>query len=238
MFGKSRRRPSAAMVVAIAALVVAMTGSAIAGPIKALINGSSIKKHSIAGNRLANHTLTGAQINLKKLGTVPSAKQAARAKNATNATNATTAANALALGGQPAASYFSASKLLRWNFTMNKGNPAHTFTYGPLTFAATCQADGGNTNAELAVTTSESGTYVSREPDAEPGGGTILNSGGTPFDITSMDTSMVEDGNSAEFEAFDPNGQIAIFSTAQTIGVAINTPGADCRFFGSLLNDA
>jgi len=238
MSAESRRRPSAAMVVAIVALVVAMTGSAVAGPLKKLIAGSSIKKHSIAGNRLVNHTLTGQQINLKKLGTVPAAKQAASAKTATTAADATTASNALDLGGQPAASYLPASKLLRWNFTMNKGDAAHTFTYGPLTFAATCKADGADTDGELAVSTTESGTYVSREPDAEPGTGTILTAGGTPYDVTEQDTSMADDGNSAEFEAFDPNGEVAIFSTAQTIGVAINTPGADCRFFGSLLNDA
>ncbi len=234
MSAESRRRPSAAMVVAIVALVVAMTGSAVAGPLKTLIAGSSIKKHSIAGNRLVNHTLTGQQINLKKLGTVPSAKQAASAKTATNAA---TAANALELGGQPAAGYLPASKVLRWDFAMNKGDAAHTFTYGPLTFVATCKADGGNTDGELAVTTTESGTYVSREPDAEPGAGTILNAGGTPYNVAEQDTSMTDDGNSAEFEAFDPNGEVAIFSTAQTIGVAINAP-AGCRFFGALLNDA
>jgi hypothetical protein len=229
------------MVVAIAALVVAMTGSAVAGPLKTLISGSSIKKGSIAGNRLKNHTLTGTQINLKKLGTVPSAKVAASAKTAktaTSATNATTATNAQQLDGQSATSFLPASKVLRWNFTMNKGNAARTFTFGPLTFIATCVADGGNTNAELAVTTTESGTYVSRDPDAEPGQGTILTAGGTPYNVTEQDTSMTDDGNSAEFEAFDPNNEIAIFSTAQTIGVAINTPRADCRFFGSLLNDA
>ncbi len=224
------------MVVAIVALVVAMTGSAVAGPLKTLIAGSSIKKHSIAGNRLINHTLTGQQINLKKLGTVPSAKQAASAKTATSAA---TAANALELGGQPAAGYLPASKVLRWDFAMNEGDAAHTFTYGPLTFVATCKADGGNTDGELAVTTTESGTNVSE------GSGRRARSrddpedaGGTPYDVTEQDSSMTDDGNSAEFEAFDPNGEVAIFSTAQTIGVAINTPGAGCRFFGALLNDA
>src|SRR5579862_499325 len=105
-----RRRPSGAMVVAIVALVVAMTGSAVAGPLKTLISGSSIKKNSIPGNRLVNHTLTGKQINLKKLGTVP------KATSAVNASTAATATNAGELGGQPAASYLPASKVLRFNF--------------------------------------------------------------------------------------------------------------------------
>ena len=227
-----RRRPSGAMVVAIIALVVAMTGSAVAGPLKTLISGSSIKKNSIPGNRLVNHTVTGKQINLKKLGIVP------KATSAGSATTAATASNALELGGQSAASYLPASKVLRFNFTMNKGDPAHNVAFGPLTFVATCKADSSNTDAELAVMTSEPGTYVSREPDAEPGVGTLLNSITSTYNVTEQDTSMPEDGNSAEFEAFDPNKTIAIFSTAQTLGLAINTPGADCRFFGFLVNDA
>src|SRR5438067_3869571 len=80
-----RRKPSAAMIVAILALVVACSGTAIAAG--SLVSGDSvIKKRSLSGNRLRNHTLTGAQINLKKLGTVPNAKHAISATNATNAT--------------------------------------------------------------------------------------------------------------------------------------------------------
>lgn len=93
MSQSKRRRPSGAMVVAVIALIVAMTGSAFAGPLETLINGSSIKKHSIPGNRLINHTLTGQQINLSKLGAVPHAGTAA------SAAHATTAANAVKLGG-------------------------------------------------------------------------------------------------------------------------------------------
>src|SRR5215469_65615 len=100
MSGKSRRRPSGAMVVAIIALVVAMTGSALAGPLQNLIDGSSIKKHSIPGNRIIDHALTGQQIDVSKLGTVP------------HATSAANAGNAAKLGGQPAAAYLPASKVL------------------------------------------------------------------------------------------------------------------------------
>lgn len=53
-----------------------------------------IKEHSLSGDRLKSHTLTGAEINLSKLGKVPSAATADSATNATNATNATTAGSA------------------------------------------------------------------------------------------------------------------------------------------------
>ncbi len=82
-----RRRPSAAMIVAIAALVVAMSGTAVAA--SKLVSGNSlIKKNSLSGNRLQNRSVTGSKIKLSSLGTVPSAKNAATAATATTATTA------------------------------------------------------------------------------------------------------------------------------------------------------
>jgi hypothetical protein len=82
------------MAVALLALVVAITGTAVAAT--KLVSGDSlIKPASLSGNRLHNHTLTGTQINLSKLGTVPSAKQAGTAATATLAKNATAAGTAL-----------------------------------------------------------------------------------------------------------------------------------------------
>ena len=106
--GKHRRlhAPSPSMIVAIIALVFAMSGTAVAA--SHLVNGDSmIKKGSLSGNRLRAHTVTGTQINLAKLGKVPSATQAdtatsathaATADTATNATHATTAGNAAPTG--------------------------------------------------------------------------------------------------------------------------------------------
>ena len=83
------RRPSPSMVVALIALVFAMSGTAVAAT--HLVSGDSlIKKHTLSGNRLRNHTLTGSQIKLNSLGKVP---RAAKADTATNASHATTIAN-------------------------------------------------------------------------------------------------------------------------------------------------
>jgi hypothetical protein len=68
-----KRRPSGAMVVAIVALVAALGGSAYAA---GQINGNSIQKQSIGGGKLKKHTLTGYQVNVNKLGTVPDAHRA------------------------------------------------------------------------------------------------------------------------------------------------------------------
>ncbi|HUY60078.1 MAG TPA: hypothetical protein VMV16_10255 [Solirubrobacteraceae bacterium] len=92
-----RRTPSAPLVISILALVLAASGSAMAA--SKLVSGNSlIKQHSLSGNRLKNHTLTGTQINLSKLGTVP---RAASANSATTATSAATATSATTAGSAP-----------------------------------------------------------------------------------------------------------------------------------------
>ncbi|HEX5713094.1 MAG TPA: hypothetical protein VFX85_07255 [Solirubrobacterales bacterium] len=73
-----RTRPSPAMVVAVIALVTALAGTAYAAQ---TINGGAIKKQTIGGGKLKQKTLTGYQINLNKLGTVPSARTAIRASH-------------------------------------------------------------------------------------------------------------------------------------------------------------
>jgi hypothetical protein len=78
------------MVVAVIALVVAASGTAVAA--SKLVSGDSlIKKNSLSGNRLRDGSVIGSKIKLSSLGTVPSAQNAV---NATNATNATTASAA------------------------------------------------------------------------------------------------------------------------------------------------
>jgi hypothetical protein len=88
------------MVVATIALVVSLGGNALAafGPFK---GDKLIKKHSLSGNRLRNHTLTGTQINLSRLGVVPDANHANSAGTATSAGVATTAGFATTAGSAP-----------------------------------------------------------------------------------------------------------------------------------------
>jgi hypothetical protein len=84
------RRPSAAMTVAVIALIAALSGTAVADNAvdfakTKVLNGKNIKKKSIAGNKLRNNTVTGTQVNESKLGKVPSASKADSATSAGNA---------------------------------------------------------------------------------------------------------------------------------------------------------
>jgi hypothetical protein len=101
--GKRRRlgSPSPAMVVAIIALVLALCGSAFAAIAKNAVGTRQLKGKSVTTGKIANnavngakvadHSLTGQDINVGALGTVP------------KATSADTAANAGTVGGHAAA---------------------------------------------------------------------------------------------------------------------------------------
>jgi hypothetical protein len=79
------RRPSAAVVISIVALVMATVGTGYAAfklPKKSVgtpqlkknaVTTAKIKKNAVTGAKVKKRTLTGADINLNKLGTVPSA---------------------------------------------------------------------------------------------------------------------------------------------------------------------
>jgi hypothetical protein len=77
-----RLRPSPAMVVALIALFVALGGTALA--VKK-INGSALVNRSVSNIKIQKGTLTKTEINVKKLGTVPSATSADQANFAENA---------------------------------------------------------------------------------------------------------------------------------------------------------
>jgi hypothetical protein len=84
-------RPSPAMVVAVIALICALTGSAYAALGKNSVGSRQLKKLSVTTGKIANNavngakvaknSLTGEDINLAALGTVPTATSAASAGN-------------------------------------------------------------------------------------------------------------------------------------------------------------
>jgi hypothetical protein len=107
----ARLRPTPAMAVALAALVVALGGSAYA---VTKVDGRSLKNRSVPAAKIKANALTGAEINERRLGRVPRSVTAVRSTTARSAEFATMAAgaaiassanNAERLGGLPPASY-------------------------------------------------------------------------------------------------------------------------------------
>jgi hypothetical protein len=96
MSGLRFRRPSAALIVAVVALVVAMAGTGYAA--FKLPNNSvgtkQLKKNAVTGAKVKQGSLEGSDIKLATLGTVPSATKASSAETAARATTAESAAHA------------------------------------------------------------------------------------------------------------------------------------------------
>ena len=142
------------MIVAIIALVMATTGTAVAA--SKLVSGDSlVKKGTLSGNRLRKHTLTGTQINLRKLGRVPSATNANHATSATNATNATNATTAANLTGvtrfrttiQPAGTSYSTAAVVTLG------------TAGPLSLVGECYSSAGAITGDVFLSTTANAEY-------------------------------------------------------------------------------
>ena len=122
---------------------------------------SLIKKGSLSGNRLRDRTLTGLQIKVSSLGTVPTAK------------------NAEELGGRPPSAYLGGggggSQIGTNGVVKTAGSANGTkvtlFTSGPFTVTMTCTDDGTETSSEIDASSSEdqsdlNGEFAEREhPD-------------------------------------------------------------------------
>jgi hypothetical protein len=168
-----RRRPSAAIVISIVALVIAASGTALAAG--RLVSGDSlIKRHSLSGNRLRNETITGQQIRLDTLGQVPRAK---------------TAGNADALGGHAAGTFLLASSVVRSGLvTANGGQTVKLASFGPFTVSLQCNDDGSGTfDAAIMVTSSAANT--------EAFGNALTAGTAQPVDDAGPDVAFADSGS-------------------------------------------
>ncbi len=181
------RRPSGAMVVAIIALIVAVSGTAVAATKmvsgdkliiknslsgnrlrKQTLTGSQIKPHSLTSKQIRPHTLTGTQINLNRLGEVNSAKNADHATAATTATaalNANNASNAAELSGQPASTFLTNANRIGTNGLVTStasasGVATTVFATGPFTVTMSCTNTGSGTSLKLFASSSEADSVI------------------------------------------------------------------------------
>jgi hypothetical protein len=133
------------MAVALLALFVALGGSGYAAT---RVNGRTIVNRSISGSKLKHNTLTGAQINESRLGTVPSASDSdflngrpASAYVLADGGVAATAREALLLDGQSASAFLPASGTAV-NASALGGQPASAFLGATATAANAAAVQG------------------------------------------------------------------------------------------------
>jgi len=184
------------MVVAVIALVVAATGTAVAAG-EHVDGDSLIKKGSLSGNRLRDHTLTGLQIKVSALGTVPTAK------------------NADELGGRPPSAYLGGgsgsgggggSQIGTNGVVKTAGSPNGTtvtlFTSGPFTVTMTCTDDGTETSSEVDASSSEdqsdvNGTFADANTPTDTDQDIFGTSDGTPSSAPATIALVAPSGASA-----------------------------------------
>jgi len=180
---RTRNMPSASMVVAFTALLLALGGTAVALPgsntvtsgdiVRGGVRSSDIKNNSvrsgdirnstIRGKDVRNGTLRGADINEGSLGTVPSANTANSADTANSANNANN------LGGTPAGAFVQATN----------------FAYGEIDPTGAVKASPPNRNI-VSVSRPLTGVYciqLAFTPTFGDGGATGQSSGGTVVQV-------------------------------------------------------
>jgi hypothetical protein len=154
-----RRHISPSMLVALIALAIALGGTAYAAT---QINGGQIKNGTITGEKLKNHTLTGTQLNLAKLGKVPSSAAADHATNAS--TLGGLAPSAFVQGGGQA---FSLSTSLAYSTQGTLTLPE----LGAMNLA--CESNGGL----IPTLANQTGATVQASIQTVDTGGTAISSG-------------------------------------------------------------
>jgi hypothetical protein len=137
------RMPSPAMVVAVAALVVALGGSAYAA---IRITSGNVVNNSLVGADIKNKALAGRDIKNDSLGRIPIKEERL------DASKFGTVKNSAAVGGM------TARKIEP--FTLGAGQTRELLKAGPLTLTANCRTAGNDQVAEVLVSTSSNDAAV------------------------------------------------------------------------------
>jgi hypothetical protein len=188
------KRSGHATVVAYLALFLALGGGAmaIAGGVK--INGSKLKKRSVAGSKLKKHTITGTEVNLDKLGKVPAAAAADTAGTAGTANVANSLATMTAFKSTRTTSSAKAATFLA---ASEAATPVALYEDSHFRLYGKCFVDesGPTLNGVLYIATKQNGAIFDGEEDEL--------SGSPPEGF--LDTNTVEEFREVEHETASAN---------------------------------
>jgi hypothetical protein len=245
-----------ATVVAYLALFLALGGGAIAVAGGERINGSKLKKRSVAGGKLKKHTITGTEVNLSKLGKVPSANAA---------DSATTAGTADVAGSLAAMTSF---RSFRTTATANGPNftaaaaaarPVPLYDDSHFSLSGKCftveeAATGRVLHGVMSIATKQDGAIFDGEDGELPGG---LEEGGGEESFLDTDTpeefrevqredTLSKPASIAESEDFAATAadgysitgpwQLAVKIGSLPSGDGAYGPGDVCMFAGYVLH--
>ena len=222
-----------ANVVSTLCLFIVLGGSAYAAS-SGLIDGKRLKPRSVTAAKIKKNSLTGKEINEKRLARVPdaarlngkpasayltsasvvshatSATSAVNATNATNATNASTAVNATnatKLGGRDASAFLTSDRVLSGSGDTTATTPQVLFNDAPL--ALTVETDGDADNADTVV---------------------FLSTSGESLDVSSSLSGTVKQGAYQKDIETLSNAQVATFVIRSTNSIGHVALAVTCGF--------
>jgi hypothetical protein len=242
------KRSGHATIVAYVALFLALSGGAIAIAGGAKINGSKLKKRSVAGKKLKKHTITGTEVNLNKLGKVPTAATADTAGTAGTANVANSLATMTPLKLTKTASSASGATFEAANAAA-KAVPLYEDSHFSLYGKCFVDESGPVLNGVLYIATKQNGAIFDGEEDELSGGppngfldtGTLEEFREVETQSAGANDASVQE--SATFGATATDGysitgvfQLAVKSGTPPAGNGAYGPGEVCLFAGYVLH--
>jgi hypothetical protein len=247
------RRSGHATMVAYLALFLALGGGAIAVAGGVKIDGAKLKKRSVAGRSLKKHTITGTEVNVNKLGKVPSAKAADVATTAGTANVAGSLATMTAFKATRTTVSANGADIAT---ALEAAQPVQLYEDSHFMLYGKCVSDEatGFVTGVLYVATKQNGAIFDGEEDELPGG---LEEGGpeerflntdTPEDFREIEREIAEDGEanvqeSEDFAATAADGysitgpwQLAVKQGTLPFGGGAYGAGDVCLFAGYVLH--
>lgn len=159
------------VVLGVIALIVALSGSAIALPGKNKVTKNDIRANAVGSSEIRNGSVRGAEVDEASVGKVPSAA---------TADNAAKAANADAVGGKTAGQLDTRWALIAENGTIERQTGGFTIVNCYQT-NANCYIDAGEDvrdngiSAQIAIANTDGSAILSAETGAAPCGATFVN---------------------------------------------------------------
>lgn len=234
-----RRRPSPALVISMVALFVSLSGVSYGvatgfidsreiknNEIRSLdirnnevrtrdlrnneVRGIDIRNSTVQGRDIALNTVTGEDVKEDTLQKVPSALLADTATSATSAESADGVATL---------------KIIPVTSLAEGATPVTLATHGPLTLTGRCDPNAANTEAKLAVSTTENNSEAGGETTTDPD----IDSGDPPSVVATL--SSASGLASSKVFASAPSGKAF---TGQVALYADATGPGSCKFHGHL----
>ena len=243
------KRSGHATVVAYLALFLALSGGALAIAGGGKINGGKLKKRSVAGKKLKKHTITGTEVNLNKLGKVPTAKAA---DTATTAGTANVAGSLATMTAFKSTRIMSSAKGANFKAASEAAQPVQLYEDSHFSLYAKCFIDEeapADLNGVLYIATKQNGAIFDGEEDelsGSPPEGFLDTNTPEEFREVERETALENLASIQESEDFAATAadgysitgpfQVAVkFGTLPTGGGAYGA-GDVCMFAGYVLH--